>query len=558
MTIEEERRRQEEEALKEIELLLAQNRPKHLAEGCRAGIGHAAAGAVRAGGIAALSPWVAGRVGYRRAGAAGAVAAGAAGGLLGAGHALTVAGAAGLAAAAQVLRGAANTPMALTEPALAGRWWNERLGEWITTYLGSLREYLATVPENDEDLLGESVVKESEEIVASQDRAEQYGVKDTELYDALGVDPDASPEAIQRRYYRKMRLYCRRRAGGPAAAAGDSKESRERLEKVTRAYLVLTNPKLRERYDQVGTEGMFPESKKKTINPLYLFAVLYGSEKFEDYTGRLAAASAAAVRRERSGGTISAAAIQELQNRRVARLAIQLAARLGKWVAGDTQRAQGDWELEALLLSDSCYGSELLHVVGRVYSASACLFLGSWESGIGWPSLSNWAHRQNLLLQRQVAETVHKMETFAGDVRQLSVEQEVQSSELNRAVTAEQRDEISEELYERIGETVLDMLWEQTAADVTLTLHEAAQHVLHDQDCTNDTRKKRADALEALGEIFQNAAGTYSSDTEIEEEQARHERVAFFAVLDNIRRSELSARQSPRKGFSNGTTHEVI
>jgi hypothetical protein len=42
-------------------------------------------------------------------------------------------------------------------------------------------------------------------------------------------------------------------------------------------------------------------------------------------------------------------------------------------------------------LSKASYGTELVHMIGKVYSLSAHQFLGSTDSGVGLPSISKWA-----------------------------------------------------------------------------------------------------------------------------------------------------------------------
>ena len=86
--------------------------------------------------------------------------------------------------------------------------------------------------------------------------------------------------------------------------------------------------------------------------------------------------------------------------------------------------------------------------------------------------------------------------------------------------------------------TALKLLWQQTVVDITNTVHEAAQMVFYDRNVSNDVRRKRAEALECLGQIFKNDMG---KDQPIPE-QAGLEEVAFHAVLETVWRKELAAR----------------
>ena len=86
----------------------------------------------------------------------------------------------------------------------------------------------------------------------------------------------------------------------------------------------------------------------------------------------------------------------------------------------------------------------------------------------------------------------------------------------------------------------LQWLWTQTTVDVTNTVHEAARMVLHDRNVTDEVRKKRGEALLALGELFQ--AAERPSNGEKIAEQEGYEEVAFHAMLDTIWRQEKASR----------------
>jgi hypothetical protein len=75
--------------------------------------------------------------------------------------------------------------------------------------------------------------------------------------------------------------------------------------------------------------------------------------------------------------------------------------------------------------------------------------------------------------------------------------------------------------------------------DITTTLHEVAQMVLYDQNVTADVRKKRGEALFAMGEIFQKAEGKNLPNAE----QEGLEEVAFHSLLDTVWRQETASRQ---------------
>lgn len=113
---------QEQQALDEIDVLLNQNRPKHLVEGVTSGLGYIVAGAVGAAGILVLSPKVGADAGREKSGALGAAVGGLLGGVIGAGSAVSVAAGGLLSGVGQILRGLVNTPNCIIQPR-QGKWY---------------------------------------------------------------------------------------------------------------------------------------------------------------------------------------------------------------------------------------------------------------------------------------------------------------------------------------------------------------------------------------------------------------------------------------------------
>lgn len=414
----------------------------------------------------------------------------------------------------------------------------------------SEQEWIDEQPEFDEDILGDEVVPEEKllersDVKEKHARAIQYNVKDTELYDIMGVDPDATEDEIKRRYNQVGKLF------SPTRQGADNPAAKARFQQISNAFVVLTNKEMRARYDKYGQDGIYGTDGLSTedndlINPQKLYNIMYGSDKFQNYIGRLAAASEATVGIERSS-KITLVEARQLQKRRVTRLALHLAERLKKWTKGAQEEAKDDWNKEAEILCDANHGKDLVHVIGSAYSLSAVQFLGSFESGIGMPSISRWATRQHQALTFHGMTHAKKVENFAGDVKEISVEHEAKKG-IAPSLTPgggeifENDSGVTAELFESIGKDVLEMLWTRTVVDVINTIHEACQMVLFDADLNDETRKLRGEGLEVLGEIFQNA--DYGQSTETEESEASYEEIAFYAVLDTIRKQEIASRNA--------------
>lgn len=193
-------------------------------------------------------------------------------------------------------------------------------------------------------------------------------VKDMKYYDIFEIDPSAEQSAIKRRYYVLARNY------HPDKIAEDDKEGNDRFATIAEAYQVLSDPKLRERYDEEGMEGLsadktsFAEGTIPKVDSTILFAFLFGSDQFKDYVGRLATATSASIG---DSNELSPADARMLQIRRVKRLAVSLAFKLQGWLhSTDTVEAEKAckkrWAEEAETLSLASYGYEMVHLIGQV------------------------------------------------------------------------------------------------------------------------------------------------------------------------------------------------
>eukprot|EP00899_Mesostigma_viride_P013227 jgi/Mesvir1/21905/Mv01968-RA.1 len=122
--------------------------------------------------------------------------------------------------------------------------------------------------------------KEVEEIKASEEASAHAGaskVKDTKLYDALGVRTDASRAEIKRAYYqRALVLHPDKNPNDP--------EAHRKFQEVGAAYQVLSDDRLRARYDAQGAAGV---DDSQLVGSAELFEFLFGSQGFEAWVGEL-------------------------------------------------------------------------------------------------------------------------------------------------------------------------------------------------------------------------------------------------------------------------------
>ena len=242
--------------------LFSTRRPRNASAGAASGlksvakgVGMGVVGLVAAPVMGAKENGVKGFVGGLAAGVAGAVM-------------LPVAGA--VVGAVQLGRGLYNTPEAVVERG-KGKVWDEDTRQWVVFDLNEeAREVLAV---SEEDWCKQHGIKAAGERDGPSGRAGQ--VKETELYDVLGVESDASSAAIRKAYFVKAKeLHPDKNISDPNAHA--------KFQAVGEAYQVLSNDELRAKYDASGKAALETSS---IVDPSSFFAMLFGSEPFEYLIG---------------------------------------------------------------------------------------------------------------------------------------------------------------------------------------------------------------------------------------------------------------------------------
>lgn len=339
-------------------------KPKNLQQGLMNGVSNVVAGAVGGLGVAVIAP----TVGY----AAGSKKGGIGGGILGAtaGAAVGVLGAAGfivggaVVGVVNVARGVAAVPQSISAPR-KGKWWNEATSEWVSTDLKDIQ-----VPDNDNDLLGgiEKDLDSSTNTNTPSSVGGQVVVKDMYYYNALEVESNADGSKIKRQYYLMARKYHPDKNPDDPAAT-------EKFKLAAEAYQVLSDPDQRTKYDKVGKDSLDKTANDdQKMDASILVAFLFGSDKFNDYVGRLAASTSAML-----GDTtkLSITDARILQERRVARLAMKLADRMQPWaVDGKFEETENMWRTQTVELAKASYGWEMLQVIGMAVShGSACVIV---------------------------------------------------------------------------------------------------------------------------------------------------------------------------------------
>ena len=178
--------------------------------------------------------------------------------------ALPVAGA--VVGAVQVSRGALNTPEAIAERS-KGKIWDEDSRSWVAYDLpGDAREVLAT---SEEEWCRAHGVKVGS--AATETPGAGGAVKETELYDQLGVSTDATSAEIRKAYFKLAKEL------HPDKNRDDAR-AHAKFQAVGEAYQVLSNEEMRAKYDSTGKAAL---EQSSLVDPTSFFAMLFGSEPFE-------------------------------------------------------------------------------------------------------------------------------------------------------------------------------------------------------------------------------------------------------------------------------------
>eukprot|EP01043_Picozoa_sp_COSAG02_P025744 COSAG02_NODE_1458_length_12476_cov_6.772841_2_plen_1033_part_00 len=415
----------------------------------------------------------------------------------------------------QIGRGLANTPEAIGSM-FEGKEWDADKREWVAPAPLTKLESL-------EDL---------QNLVASESsRGRSRGpVKETGMYDLLGVAPDAGAAEIKKAYRKTaLRLHPDKNVDDPNAT--------ERFQDVGKAYQILSDERLRAAYDAGGSEAT---EDNTLIDSTQLYEIFFGSEALEPAVGELLLLKCAGTVLEmHQSGDLEevqqklgaedldkfVADLDDWQLRRQAQVALNLAERLDaipmRWARAEAEAAQDattqaepdgsgtadgsaetvplqpgaaamqnferDARAEADKLANTPYGATLLHAIGYVYTHKA----EEWEAK-AWGVLG--AASQAI---GGIKSTLHDWENYydatASTVRAAGAMQGSGVHAMGVQAT---------EGVVHAAEALVKLV----VMDVEHTLSVAADWVLGDTGAATDAIEARTSALAQLGRIFIEAA----------------------------------------------------
>eukprot|EP00607_Mallomonas_marina_P008810 CAMPEP_0182417468 /NCGR_PEP_ID=MMETSP1167-20130531/1956_1 /TAXON_ID=2988 /ORGANISM="Mallomonas Sp, Strain CCMP3275" /LENGTH=619 /DNA_ID=CAMNT_0024591077 /DNA_START=366 /DNA_END=2225 /DNA_ORIENTATION=+ len=497
------------------------NRPKNAIDGTYKGAGNILKGALGGAALLVSAPVHGAITGSREGGALGALKG------FGIGLGVGVLGGAGMAiggtvtGVVQIGRGILSTPGAM-QAQYAGKDWDDETRKWITY---SLKDEEGAVLSIDEDtylasLKKETAVtdgeKESDGSVKSN-RKPKKSVKDTELYDVLGVSPDATPSEIKKGYYLKARQ-------NHPDRHRDDPEAHAKFQKIGEAYQILSDEKLRHNYDLGGRDSVADAPK---LDPGAMYGMIFGSEKFEPLIGELQLASQMKAEVEGSAHSHNSKLKAFKQKQREVKCAVHLASRLQIFV-DDGEEAFRTWaQEEAKELSLSPIGGTLLATLGSVYEEHAKEEIGGFT---GWEASLTQTGRaigtRYRIFNAGVRAAVSAREVHNYDKRSTKEEKsnekvpDKDTKDAEEAASAgvgvsdvplpvekkraqEQLEELKKaQLHEALAGSMMELMWHVTVIDIETTLRKVCHKVTHDHSVTSEIRQQRILALLVLGAEF--------------------------------------------------------
>jgi len=387
-----------------------------------------------------------------------------------------------------------------------GKRWNQVENKWVIDNLAEEETGVKDLPKDDDDILK---VKDDELEKGDAAAATAEGssaVKDMEYYEVLGVAADASSGQIKKAYYISARKY--------HPDKNPSEEAKVKFQAIGEAYQVLSDKKLRKVYDKEGKDGLSGDRTEVAVgnvDPSLVFTFLFGNDSFNDIIGRLSLVTQTLIGGSSNPEQFTRKQLIELERRRVVRLAVSLRECIQAFVDGDEEGSKAMWTSQGEELVEVRYGEQILNTVGKCYTLVAKEVMGSWSEGLDAKVQAN------------------QMKMDAG----IKAAQAGRDTQDSAARGGGEEDALPH---------MIEMMWNITVIDISATIREVVMKVLKDVSVPDATRKKRAEAVQQLGGIWENLKSNKSDGMQasVRNLYASATRAAMEKTLNKARSEEAA------------------
>lgn len=267
---------------------------------------------------------------------------------------------------------------------------------------------------------------------------------------------------------------------------------------------MLSNPALREKYDQEGKEEL---NGVDMMDPSAFFAMVFGSEEFEPLVGPLKLATMVGSEHEVSDEESSAR-----QRFREVQCAVNLRELLQPYLHPNsegsldgtlTPATHDTLTTRAKNLASTPFGEELLHVIGYVYTLAGQKQLGRADNfGLA-------GHMYSLKQKGHIIGT--QFDAFGAGVKaawqqhkvskEIAQKEQAKTSQESNPDAPPPEEDVSQEQRAAMM-NMLEALWKISVLDIESTVRNACHKLLHDKSVDPTEINRRARALVAVGELF--------------------------------------------------------
>lgn len=332
---------------------------------------------------------------------------------------------------------------------------------------------------------------------------------ETEFYDVLRLQPDATKREIKKSYFLLARK-CH------PDKNPDDPEAEEKFKELALAYEVLSDDEKRLVYHRFGKKGIAQGMGE--VNPRQLFSMLFGGGKFAHIIGEISFGEPEQANAEDLSEEEREKAYDSAMNERVDSLVTEILKRLEPFMEGDKETFVANARKEAEDLKTESFGSELLRLVGYAYENEAKKHLKGF---LGISGFVAGIHHKG-----------HMMKELLGTLNQAV---KVQMFEEELATAEFPTEEVRREFELEFQKQSILAMWRIARLDVEGAVRTACSKVMRDEEQTKQVLKQRMQGLKALGKIWKS----------VRPEKGKEGCWEFFADLDKMATEGEDVMENP-------------